>query len=69
MSFKDFDDFVDGRRAAGDRSPDHDLFAQWLANASGHAVIGGPAGEAPTVVAIPEGSSDDSSKMESRYGT
>jgi hypothetical protein len=35
-------------------APYGELFAQWLADETGQAVIGGPAGEAPSVVAIPE---------------
>jgi hypothetical protein len=33
--------------------PYGDLFADWLAGKTGDVVIGGPIGEAPTVVAIP----------------
>ena len=34
--------------------PCGELFADWLANWTGAVVIGGPAGEAPTVVAVPD---------------
>lgn len=57
MSTEAFDLFVAGRRAEGDETPVEDLMAQWLANQSGGAVFGGPAGEAPSVVALPDGES------------
>lgn len=38
----------------GEEAPLGDLFAQWLADESGTPIIGGPVGEPPTVVAIPE---------------
>jgi hypothetical protein len=39
----------------GEKIPTGELFADWLAGKTGQAIIGGPAGEPPTVVAVPEG--------------
>lgn len=52
MNYADFDRYV----AENDIAPE-DLgpaFAQWLADQSGHAIIGGPVNEPPLVVAVPE---------------
>lgn len=57
MTVDAFDLFVAGRRAEGDETPVEDLMAQWLANEAGGAVIGGPVGEVPSVVALPDGES------------
>jgi hypothetical protein len=35
-----------------------EAFARWLANASGKPIIAGPAGEPPTVAALPDGTVD-----------
>lgn len=56
MDFSDFDRYCDEQEAAGSTLQTGELFGQWLASLSGNAIIGGPAGEAPTFVAIPEDS-------------
>jgi hypothetical protein len=50
--FEDFDRYVEEHGIAeGDLG---EAFAQWLANVAGGPIIGGQAGEVPTVVAIPD---------------
>jgi hypothetical protein len=57
--FEGFDRLCDEWEAAhpGESAPCGELFAQWLADGSGRAIIGGPVGEPPVVVAIPSGAS------------
>lgn len=54
--FEGFDRLCDEWEAAhpGEQIQYGELFGQWLANESGQAIIGGPVGEPPTVVAIPD---------------
>jgi hypothetical protein len=54
MSWADFDRYCDEQEAAGSTAEVHDLFAQWLADCTGRAIMGGPVGEPPTVIAIPD---------------
>lgn len=53
--FAEFDRICDEWQEAhpGEDVPRGELFADWLAGKTGAPVIGGPVGEAPTVVAIP----------------
>lgn len=53
--FEDFDAICAtwAEEHPGEPVPMGELFADWLACKTGEVVIGGPAGEAPTVVAIP----------------
>jgi len=53
-SFADFDDYVDRRQAEGDTTEVSIMFGEWLASLSGNAIIGGPVGEAPEFIALPE---------------
>ena len=55
MSFESFDRMCDEweRVHPGEEVPCGELFADWLAGKTGRTIIGGPVGEAPTVVAIP----------------
>lgn len=50
-----FDAFCDEWVLAhpGEPVPCGELFADWLAGVSGRAIIGGPVGEPPGVVALP----------------
>lgn len=59
--FSDFDRVCDEWDAAhpGEATPYGELFADWLAGKTGRAVIGGPVGEPPSVVAIPGGTGDE----------
>ena len=54
--FDEFDAIVDQwcEEHPGAKPPVGELFAQYLANETGRAIIGGPVGETPSVVAIPE---------------
>lgn len=54
--FGEFDAICDRWREEhpGEEVPCGDLFGQWLANETGRAIIGGPLGEAPSNVAIPD---------------
>lgn len=54
MNFEEFDRYVDEQTEAGSKLTISELFGQWLANATGDTVIGGPQGEAPSFVATPE---------------
>lgn len=38
----------------GEPVPVGELFAQWLADESGTAIVGGPVGEPPAIVALPK---------------
>jgi hypothetical protein len=52
VDFSDFDRYV-----AEHNVPPEDYgeaFADWLAQETGEPIIGGPAGEAPSVVALPD---------------
>ena len=56
MDLFDFDTYVEDWCALNpyQAPPVGDLFAQWLSDKTGEMVIGGPLGEAPSVVAVPE---------------
>ncbi|MDQ5821306.1 MAG: hypothetical protein M3540_07700 [Actinomycetota bacterium] len=51
MSFADFDRYCEEHDVPRDAVPA--AFADWLAEQTGTAIIGGPVGEPPEVVAIP----------------
>lgn len=59
--FGSFDRLCDEWEAAhpGEAVPHGELFADWLAGKTGTAIIGGPVGEPPTVVAVPPALSSD----------
>jgi hypothetical protein len=48
----DFDRYVEEHDVAPDEIGE--AFADWLAQQTGQPVIGGPVGEAPTVIALPD---------------
>jgi hypothetical protein len=50
--FSGFDRYCQEHNVTPEDAPE--AFAQWLADASGQAIIGGPVDEAPTVVALPD---------------
>jgi hypothetical protein len=50
--FADFDRYCAEHDIAPEDAPES--FAQWLANASGEPIIGGPVDEPPTVAALPD---------------
>ena len=52
--FADFDRYCDERDVPPGDPRVPELFAAWLAGETGELVIGGPVGELPTVVAIPD---------------
>jgi hypothetical protein len=57
VSYADFDRYVEENDIAVEDLGE--AFAQWLSNQTGEAVIGGPVGEPPAVVAIPDEEGDD----------
>lgn len=54
-AFEDFDRFCEERGVADeDGVATAEAFAEWLASKTGAPIIGGPVGEAPTIIALPE---------------
>jgi len=61
-SLADFDHFLEERSGpADDEESVAALFAEWLAQETGQPIIGGPVGEPPSVVAIPDETLDHAS--------
>jgi hypothetical protein len=52
MSWADFDRWLQENGIPEREAPE--FFAQWLADTTGDVIVGGPVGEAPSVVAIPD---------------
>lgn len=50
--WEDFDRWCDDRNVQPGEA--HFAFADWLASLTGEVVLGGPIGEVPAVVALPE---------------
>lgn len=55
INWEDFDRYVEENKVPPEQIPD--ALAQWLADSTGQAIIGGPKGESPSVVALPDGPS------------
>jgi hypothetical protein len=55
--YAEFDAWCERRGIAPEDAPE--AFGQWLADKSGNAIIGGPVGEAPEIVAIPDEEAPD----------
>jgi hypothetical protein len=56
LSLADFEDYCEEHYVAPGEEPA--AFADWLAQQTGGVVIGGPIGEPPDVIAIPDEDND-----------
>lgn len=52
MSWSEFDDYCERNNVPMEET--HLAFGQWLAELTGGAIIGGPVGEVPEAVFLPE---------------
>lgn len=52
LSIRSFEEYCADHHLSGDQLGP--AFADWLANTTGTVIVGGPVGEPPSVIAIPD---------------